>query len=207
MACSNCEGRLGSHKRERKAVWRARHLLAVGLASVLLFGCAPSQEIVTVVEEPQFESFGPSLTKNLVDAADEFGTASVNACFASGFNAYVQSRIVEIEPTQREPQSFGPWFAHKDYFATDAHDDGSLTEWYDEYFISHEWSETGKQILTFIPGDTVEVNGLRVQIASIYNYPKDSYYDEITAVTGDNVVFQTCYPNSDYNRICFGPKV
>lgn len=173
--------------------------------ALLLCGCtstgASSSEPVT----SSFCSFEDELAQELVDDANQFGTQSIETCFLHAYRTYIEGRIVELVPADREPAAFGPWYAQRDYHATDARDDGSLTEWDDNYFITHEWSSIGQQILSLIPGDVVTVNGMDVRIEGIYNYPKDSVSNEITMITGDDsVVFQTCYPDSNYNRIAYG---
>lgn len=120
-------------------------------------------------------------------------------------HAYVMGRIVPLTAYAREPLVFGPWSAAKDHEAEEASSDGSLTEWDERYYITHDWSEYGKQILTVLPQDTVRVNGVSVVIEGAFDYPKEAFLEEVREATGkDTYVFQTCEPNSDLNRIVYG---
>ena len=157
------------------------------------------------VMTPSLAPFRPVLLEELDSDTADFSNASFQSCVSGWFSAYVASRVIEVTPGRTETTSFGPWTAEKEYGTTDAREDGSLTEWADNYYITHEWSPFGQQILSFVPGDTVTVNGHTVRIERIFNYPKQSFSDEIEEISGPGVVvFQTCYPNSDENRIAFG---
>lgn len=162
---------------------------------------APSSSVVA----PSVAPYRPTLLEALDTNTTNYSNATFQSCVSGWFSAYVASRVVEVTPSRTETASFGPWTAEKEYGTTDAREDGSLTEWADNYYITHEWSPIGQQILSFVPGDTVTVNGRTVKIQRILNYPKESFSDEILELSGpDAVVFQTCYPNSDENRIAFG---
>ncbi len=187
-----------------------RHLLllfALGVMPLHVCACS-SQETLnsrTHVSQALFAPCEDELASRLSTAAYTFRTQTLEACFQQGYHAYVAPRVVEVEPEPREATSFGPWTAEKEYLTEDARNDGSLTEWYDNYYITHDWSDIGQQILSLIPGDHVVVNGRELRIEGIFNYPKDSYYDEIIHLVGSNkVVLQTCYPDSEYNRIVYG---
>lgn len=178
-------------------------LLSVVVAILCMYGCFAQPE--AEVTEPVVRPFSSELQDGIDRMASEQTDAALQACFERGLHVYAVSRVVDVTPDGREPSAFGPWTAQSDYLTEDASEDGSLTQWYDNYYITHEWSSTGVQILSLIPGDTVEVNGQLVTIEGIFNYPKDSYYDEIMTLVGsDSVVFQTCYPDSTYNRIAWG---
>ena len=185
-------------------------LMALLLA---LSGCNAAASSSSEQSSPQpvastFASFGPELAQGLATKSNTFGQAALGTCIREWFSAYVTFRIVPVEPQQRDPESFGPWFAEKDYGTTDAREDGSLTEWADNYYITHDWSEIGQQILALTLGDTVTINGRSMRVEGIFNYPKDSYFDEITEIIGFDVVgLQTCYPSSDYNRVVYGPAI
>lgn len=190
------------------AEWqRPKWLVAILFALLLVgaFGCSAEGSNPQV--EPTYRSSRKALAAGTLTSARTFCVDSLNACIQSGFVAYVNSRVVEVIPTGRAPLVLGPWEAEEDYHATDASSDGSLTTWADDYYITHDWSEIGQEILSIEPGDTVLVNGTTVLIEDTFNYPKDSYYDEIQELVGaDAVVFQTCYPDSDYNRIAWGVR-
>lgn len=171
---------------------------------------ARQQQLDKKVEErqrakPTVASFPTIVEPQLVSSANEYTGTAVDVCFKSWFNAYANSRVIYVEPQVREPLEFGPWTAVQDFGTTDAHDDGSLTEWASNYYITHDWSDYGQQILALTPGDTVSVNGRQVHVDGLFNYPKDSFYEEIVEVCGsDKVIFQTCYPDSEQNRVVYG---
>ena len=194
---------------------RKRTLFVAAILTTLLtlVGCttqAPTLDEQSTQQSvtPTVASFGPELAQGLATKANTYADTALETCLSRWFSAYVSSRIVQITPEEREPQSFGPWFAQKEYGTTDASDDGRLTEWADNYYITHDWSDIGQQILTLIPGDTVTINGRSMRVEGIFNYPKDSYYDEITEIIGTDVIgLQTCYPSSDYNRVVYGSAI
>jgi len=126
----------------------------------------------------------------------------------SWFDSYAHSRITKLTFPDREPATFGPWTARKDFATADAAADGSLTEWADDYFITHDWSPIGSQILTMMPGDVVFVNDLAFVVEEAFEYPKASYLNEVRAVCGeDTIILQTCVPAQDRNRIVFGHAI
>ena len=172
---------------------------------LLLSACNASEPVATEEPEPP----KPEVVMNvssLVSGASGLKDSTVKRCGDAWYMSYVRSRVVPIiAPDRNEALNLGPWTAVKDYGATDARSDGSLTEWNDLYYITHDWSEYGQQILALWNGDHVTVNGRTVTVSWVCNYPKDSYYEEVRALGGAEVpvVFQTCYPDSDYNRIVF----
>lgn len=169
---------------------------------LFLFGCETATP--EPPEPPRMASFEASIGTKLAKNAAEYVESSTQLCLGKWFESYVASRKVEVLIGDREPSSFGPWTAAKEYGTTDANDDGSLTEWADDYYITHDWSEIGQQILGLVPGDVVTINGRQARVTEVFNYPKDSYYDEIMQLSGKKgIVLQTCYPASDYNRIVF----
>ena len=169
---------------------------------LVLFGC--STQTPEPPEPPRMASFEASIGTKLAQDAAEYAEKSTELCLGKWFESYVASRKVVVLIGDREPTTFGPWTAAKEYGTTDAKDDGSLTEWADNYYITHDWSEIGQQILSLVPGDVVTVNGRQARVTEVFNYPKDSYYDEIMQLSGKKgIVLQTCYPESDYNRIVF----
>ena len=139
---------------------------------------------------------------NLTSGTDE---DFITTCYDRWLTAYVDSRIIGVQLNDRALASFGPWNARAEFGTTDASEDGSLTEWADHYYITHDWSDYGKQILTMQPGDTITVNNRTFVVSDVCNYPKDSFYDEIVHFAGkEAVILQTCYPDSDENRIVYG---
>ena len=129
---------------------------------------------------------------------------SINAWFSD----YAHSRVTELSFPDRTLATFGPWSAWSDHGARDAAADGSLTEWAERYYITHDWSSYGQQILTMIPGDVVTVNGNTFVVDGCFEYPKSSFLNEVRAICGqDTYVLQTCVPAADRNRIVFGHAI
>lgn len=121
------------------------------------------------------------------------------------FRDYVLARVVPITMTYDSNQYFGPWTAPEDFEAEEANNDGLITQWDEDYFITHDWSEYGQQIRVMVPGDTVEINGRQITVRGLFDYPKEAYLGEIREVVGwDCLVMQTCEPESDLNRIVYG---
>lgn len=175
--------------------------------SLLLCAChANDSAASTESAEPETPKIDVVMNATpLVSSAIGLRNATVKRCGDAWYMSYVRSRVVPVvAPDRVETLNLGPWIAAKDYGATDARYDGSLTEWNDLYYITHDWSEYGQQILALWNGDHVTVNGRTVTVSWVCNYPKDSYYEEVRALAGEApVVFQTCYPDSEYNRIVF----
>ena len=128
-------------------------------------------------------------------------TTSLQVPVTNEEQAWVVSRIVPVELTRGEAASFGPWYAAWDPRTSEAHDDGSLSEWEDGYYITHNWSEIGQQIMGLVPGDAVTVNDRTMVVVSVFDYPKDAYDDEIRLLAGGRFVLQTCSDEDAYNRI------
>ena len=121
------------------------------------------------------------------------------------YRDYVLARVVPMTMTYEDNQFYGPWTAIDDFEATEASNEGLLTQWDEDYYITHDWSEYGQQIRTMVPGDTVEINGRRIVIEGLFDYPKEAYLGEIREFLGwDYLVMQTCEPESDLNRIVYG---
>lgn len=121
------------------------------------------------------------------------------------FCEYVDSRVVAMEVYARLPQRYEGWEAHDDFEAPEASPEGLLTRWEPNWYITHEWSWYGEQILGLVPGDVIEINGRLMKVESLFDYPKKSFTDEIYELLGrDCVILQTCEPNSDLNRIVYG---
>lgn len=189
-------------------------LLAVGIALLVVFirlwkgGSATSTLLGSSHDEP--------VVVGDVDVEErEIAYVPSGSCHRSGnasyvvahrmFRDYVLGRVVPITLTYEANQSYGPWNAVKDYEAVEASNEGLLTEWDDEYFITHDWSEYGQQIRTMVPGDTVTINGRQITVKDVFDYPKDAYLGEIRELIGsDSLIMQTCEPNSDLNRIVYG---
>lgn len=136
------------------------------------------------------------------------GVADAGADLHWQFHSYVVFRMVKVELPQRDPMRFENWEAADDFEATEASDTGELTQWDPGWYITHEWSRYGRQILRLIPGDVVSVNGEKIKVEGVFDYPKDSYSSEINEVVDSQyIVFQTCEPNSNLNRIVYGSVI
>lgn len=182
-----------------------KRTLTVLFVATTLVGCQNQAQPVDPLAPDGYEPATTPLVADSVVAADQIGCTTLTSGINTWFHAYALSRVIPVTTSAAEPLAFGPWSAAKDYGATDAREDGSLTEWADSYYVTHDWSDFGKQILTMVPGDTVTINGRTITIHGVFNYPKDSYYEEVTEVTGkDAMVLQTCYPDSEENRIAYG---
>ena len=172
------------------------------LTLALLMGCAEE------VPEPE-PSVPPTahvtLAPQLHEVSEALDEHLIPDAFACWYDAYTASRIVELQLNDREPVDFGSWTARREFGAEDAASDGALTEWADDYFVTHDWSDYGQDILCMQPGDTVSINGKPITIQRIFNYPKDGFYEEIMNIADDDVlILQTCYPDSTFNRIAYG---
>jgi len=74
-----------------------------------------------------------------------------------------------------------------------ANEDGSLSEWQTDWYISHDWSDYGYVIARLEPGDAVTVNGRTILILGREIWPAGSInWDIYDAIGWDKVVFQTC---------------
>lgn len=88
----------------------------------------------------------------------------------------------------------GTWYVS--YRGTDsrgaANADGSVSEWEDGYYISHNWSNGGAKIASK-PG-TVSVNGRTYRYVSSINVPRNTTWQEIESFVHANggIGFQTC---------------
>ncbi len=157
-----------------------------------------------------------ALASGITTLGDDVLSQSTN----TWLDAYTRSRIEAAEPgidpmpdADAAPVAYDPsanqrydgWTAQPDFWAEEARDDGSLTEWADHYYISHWWSDYGQQTLAMRPGDRLSVNGRSIVVQGVFDYPKDSFYEEVMHLLGTKaVVLQTCIPDSTYNRIVYG---
>lgn len=80
-----------------------------------------------------------------------------------------------------------------------AHEDGSVNEWAEAYYVAHDWSYGGGQIAGLSVGDTVVVDGMTVNIAGVQHFRSEEYFETIrNAIGWDVVAFQTC---DDYGGV------
>lgn len=77
----------------------------------------------------------------------------------------------------------------------EANADGTLSEWAPGYFIAHDWSLSGREILT--RPAAVSVDGRLYRYDSSRTYPPDADAAEAVAWAGagGGVGFQTCTPD------------
>lgn len=137
-----------------------------------------------------------------------YGLVAAGVELHQQFHEYVQGRVVAMDVSARLPQLFENWEATDDFGATEASPDGLLTQWEEGWYVTHEWSWYGRQILELVPGDVVVINGQAFKVEGLFDYPKESFSDEIHELLGyDYVILQTCEPASELNRIVWGPKV
>ncbi len=208
-----------------RRIWRlVLAALPITLVALIAFGTASLSSrpasVAPRVAAPARTGLPDGVGATLLDDATSFNVSAIEQCGDAWFDAYVASRIVNSVPgvtfdlkTPKTPvaydakanATYGPWTAPADFGATDARADGSITEWADHYYITHDWSEFGQQILGMRPGDRVTINGTTMVVQGILDYPKDSFYEEITRIADNaTLILQTCIPGEDYNRIVFG---
>lgn len=128
--------------------------------------------------------------------------------FESELREYALGRVVSLSYTSQESMVFDGWVAYDDLDGTEASPDGLLTQWAEGYYVTHDWSEYGQQILSMVPGDQVVINGVPIDVVEIFDYPKEAYLRELRAVVDEGrVILQTCEPGEDLNRIVVGIPV
>ena len=85
------------------------------------------------------------------------------------------------------------WVAVENLNFDSANEDGSLSEWQTDWFISHDWSDYGHVIAGLEPGDAVTVNGVTTLILGREEWPSGVInWDVYDAIGWDKTVFQTC---------------
>lgn len=89
-----------------------------------------------------------------------------------------------------------------DYYA---HDDGSINEWAPGWFVTHDWSESGKAILSLGVGDTIVIDGIPIEITSRGSCLVDDDYESVRSnLGGQCVVLQTCAGDGVHNVLLTG---
>lgn len=170
----------------------------------------PSGDDESVASEVKYEPWTPVYLPALGGGQDPFAQAMVatHGELHRMFREYVDSRVVAMEVYARLPVRYVEWQASDDFEAPEASPEGLLTRWEPNWYITHEWSWYGEQILGLVPGDEIEINGHLMRVESLFDYPKESFTDEIYELLGDErVILQTCEPNSNLNRIVYGDWV
>ncbi|MBR3326442.1 MAG: hypothetical protein IKG22_03870 [Atopobiaceae bacterium] len=182
--------------------FRLRRTVALALCLVL---CEPFAIVANAKGKAKDTSSYKETRQLLSHGASDTALRALDSVYRQWLNAYVNSRVVAVPQSDGiGSASFGPWSATQDYGATEARDDGSLTEWAERYYITHHWSEYGQLIRSMVPGDVVTVNGQTVVVERVCDYPRDSVYEEIATLAGDApVILQTCEPNTNLNRMVF----
>ena len=96
------------------------------------------------------------------------------------------------------------WEAETDFYAPEAPSSGRLSEWEEDYFITHSWSVYGKALLCMEAGDIIVINGERCIVDGYFDISKGGYDTDVRYFAGDDShVFQTCIPDTEYNHIVF----
>jgi len=97
------------------------------------------------------------------------------------------------------------WTSTDAWLDTTAPQDGSMGLWQDDYYIVHEYYEIGGQVLQIETGDKIMIDGHSILVAGTYLTPKKNTLEGIRSHTGEAaVVIQTCWPNSNKNKITWG---
>lgn len=98
--------------------------------------------------------------------------------------------------------SFWPKHALWDYYA---HDDGSMNEWAEGWFVAHHWSEAGAAISGLYEGDVIIIDGVPITIVNREYRSVDETYESIRGDVGAwGVIFQTCLGDGATNIILTG---
>ena len=178
-------------------------VLAVGYGLAVLTG-AHALEAEVALAWPSFRVLSVACVRD----AGELCCASGEMAYDRAYRSYAQMLVVSVEVPPRAPKDFGVWPAHDDFYADEAPSDGSIAQWSDAYYVTHNWSEYGKQILLMIPGDRVTVGSVSIQVDGVFDYPDDGRLGQILCVVGDDaVVLQTCDVGIDLTRIVYGHRL
>lgn len=179
-------------------------LVAIAIA-IILFGCVcisiPNTPASTVEKaEAQTDAISDRLlfkeiTDKIVLPADsyeeaveqgldvvEYDEMTEEEASALGYYAYTFSDGTRV------------WYSKRSIYDLYAHDDGSMNEYEEGYFVAHSGSYYGGQIASLYPGATVNVNGQDITIDGyVYdNYNSSTLWDIRRRVGWDKVCFQTC---------------
>ena len=109
---------------------RIRLIVAVMLA-LLLGACSTTapEQVAAPEPEPDPPTASASLAPELSKVSASLEEHVFETAFYSWFDGYTQSRIIELELWDREPQAYGPWTARLEEGTEDAASDGALTQW------------------------------------------------------------------------------
>ena len=101
------------------------------------------------------------------------------------------------------------WYAKHAFGSLHAHDDGSLNEYDEGYFVAHSGTTYGIGIANLYPGAVVTVNGRDVVIEGcVYdNYLTGDVGRVRDSIGWDKVCFQTCVDNNGNVVIYYGHYV
>ena len=178
-------------------------VLAVGYGLAVLTG-AHALEAAAAEPPASWRELAADVVRTEANWGIDWGWATYEAAY----HDLAMTLVVKVQVVAREPRDFGSWPAHDDFYADEAPDDGSIAQWSEHYYVTHNWSEYGKQILTMREGDTVEVGGVRMQVDGAFDYPNDGKLGQILSVVGDDaVVLQTCDDGIDLTRIVYGHEL
>lgn len=107
-----------------------------------------------------------------------------------------EARKRQIEIQRPGTYENGVWYIdyYNDYYQPAADPNGRLTQWYDNYFIAHDWSINGQRILSTPP--FVVVNGVTYKYIDCKAFSRQcSFPADIKpfAFRNGGIAFQTCY--------------
>lgn len=193
---------------EKKTMFRARMvptLMALLLCVPMLCGATFREVTEGLLDQVRAYPLQRALVQSVMQGGVSWGANASAQNFQNTLYEYARSRVVPLSYTSHETMLFDGWKAYDDLGATEANPDGLLTQWDEGYYVTHEWSTYGKQILTMVPGDQVIINGRLIDVVDFFDYPKDAYVDELRSLVDMRfVILQTCEPDSDLNRIVVG---
>ena len=183
----------------------AAALLALALCVPTLCGASFAEVAEGLLEDVRAYPMQRMVSQSVLQAGVWWGVDVGTRTYQRALYEYARQRVVPLSYTAHEVMLFDGWTAYDDLAGTEASPDGLLTQWAEDYYVTHDWSAYGQQILTMVPGDQVVINGRLIEVTNIFDYPKDAYLDELRAIVDARyVILQTCEPNSDLNRIVVG---
>ena len=148
----------------------------------------------TLVPAPAFAEDGaPSAASDEPAAVEQLGESSTSS-LRNVYDRFCQVAwpILSIDRDALFKRHY-EWVAVENVNFDSANEDGSLSEWQTDWFISHDWSDYGIAIANLEPGDVVTVNGKTILVLGRQLWPSGSInWDIYDQIGWDKVVFQTC---------------
>lgn len=147
---------------------------------------------MTFPEVTEVESYEEAVEKGLDVVAYEDMTEEEAA--ARGYESYTFSDGTRV------------WYAKRAFGSLHAHDDGSLNEYDEGYFVAHAGTTYGNGIANLYPGAVVNVNGRQIVIEgyTYSNYNNEGLGYLRDRVGWDKVCFQTCTDNNGNVIVYYG---